>query len=143
MREKLVDRLGSATIRRIADLSDRFEQDVLEQALRQNPNDFESLVRLGELYSRAGRSEDGLTVDLQLVLMAPSDPIVRYNLACSLAMTRQVDASVAALREAIRLGYVDVDHLMNDPDLSEVRKHARFDGILRLLQRATRRRGSS
>jgi len=114
----------------IAAIADRCEIELLELALMENARDFDVLARLGELYSRVGRLTEGLAIDIRLVGMAPRDPIVHYNLACSLALTRQVDAAVSSLQEAVRLGYDDLDHLLEDDDLKSLHGLAAFRDLL-------------
>jgi len=82
--------LAPATRDAIDLLAHRYERELLEEVVRVNPQDIETLIRLGELYSRSGRLREGLSVDLRLVTLAPVDPIVRYNLACSLSLTGRV-----------------------------------------------------
>lgn len=130
--------LSEETRKRISAIADRHEQQLLEEALRESPGDFEILARLGELYPRLGRPEDGLTIDRTLVGMAPADPIVRYNFACSLALTGDIAAAFQALREAIRLGYTDLAHLLRDEDLAALRQEPLFNEVLRLLERLAR-----
>lgn len=125
--------IQEATPPAILDIANRYETDLLEQALRYRPDDFGVLVRLGELYAALGRSRDGLTIDLQLVVIAPHDPIVRYNLACSLARSGRMSAGISALKEAIRLGYCDIDHLMADPDLATIRDDAEFPRVVEMI----------
>lgn len=125
--------LPKKTQQSVAAIADRCEIELLELALAQNADDFEVLARLGELYSRVGRLAEGLAIDIRLVGMAPRDPIVHYNLACSLALTRQSDAALTALSEAIRLGYNDLDHLLDDADLRSLHGIAGFRELLALL----------
>lgn len=127
--------LHPMTEARIAALADHYEIDLLEEALRDDPSDFDVLVRLGELYSHVGRHQDGLVVDLRLVGMAPLDPIVHYNLACSLTLTGQVEDAICEMRKAVRLGYDELDHLMADTDLTPLREHEAFLDIVRMLER--------
>lgn len=122
----------------VEEIADRYEQELLEIALESNPDDLEILVRLGELYPRLGRARDGLLVDRRLVALAPRDPIVRYNLACSLSLVGEPEAACQALREAIKLGYDDLDHLLTDPDLEQARHHPHFHDVLRLFERHRR-----
>lgn len=122
--------LPQKTQESIAAIADRCEIELLEVALTQNGEDFEVLARLGELYSRVGRLSEGLALDIRLVGMAPRDPIVHYNLACSLALTRQTDAAITALAEAIRLGYDDLEHLLADADLNSLHSMVEFKDLL-------------
>lgn len=117
-------------------ISHRYESELLELALESRPDDFMVLVRLGELYSHLGRVRDGLAIDLQLVVLAPSDPVVRYNLACSFSLLDRPAAALAALKQAVRLGYRDEAHLMEDPDLDAVRALPAFQEVLALIRDA-------
>jgi tetratricopeptide (TPR) repeat protein len=123
----------------IAAIADRCEIQLLEVARRNGAEDLETLARLGELYSRVGRYLDGLAIDVRLVALAPDDPIVRYNLACSLALTHQVDAAVDSLNQAIHLGYDDLEHLLEDDDLALVRTHPAFQSTIVLLRESAAR----
>ena len=140
MSSSILPALSPACRLRIDRLADRHERDLLELALDSCPGDFLILVRLGELYPRLGQPEESLRGDQMLVVMAPEDPIVRYNLACSLALTGKLSASFSALRDAIHRGYSDLSHLLQDPDLAPVRQDPRFVEILRLLHQTKRQR---
>lgn len=60
----------------------------------------------------------------------PSDPFVRYNLACARAMLGEPDQAEAELLEAISLGFVDFHHMDRDPHLAPLRRTARYRMIL-------------
>jgi Flp pilus assembly protein TadD len=140
MSSSILPALPPACRLRLDRLADRHERDLLELALIASPGDFQILVRLGELYPRLGLLDESLRIDRKLVVMAPDDPVVRYNLACSLALTGDLPAAFTALREAIRRGYSDLAHLLQDPDLAIVRQSTRFVEILRLLNQSKRQR---
>jgi len=55
---------------------------------------------------------------------------VLYNQACALARLRRNDEAVQTLEEAIRTGYDNLAHLLNDEDLSGLRDDP---GYLRLV----------
>jgi tetratricopeptide (TPR) repeat protein len=116
---------------RLEALGDEFQTFVHEEALRLRPDDVDALAWLASTYTRRGRLEDGLALDRRLVELRPEDPIVRYNLACSLSLTRRLDEAVERLRQAIALGYSDFEHLERDADLENLRGHPGFEEILR------------
>ena len=140
MYAELNGQLAEKTRQHIDQAANHHEKELLEEALRRKPKDFHTLVRLGELYSHLRQVKEGLGVDLQLVAMAPSDPIVRYNLACPLALSEKPSAACTALRESVRLGYSDLDHLLKDHDLDSIRENELFEELLRTLRRRRRRR---
>ena len=120
----------SSLTRRVRHAGLRFETSILEQLVDREPGNLEYLAALGEAYTRLRRYAKGLDVDRRLVAADPADPIYRYNLACSLALTSDLDGACAALLKAFELGYSDFDHLMRDPDLRRLRGDVRF-GLVR------------
>lgn len=112
-------------------LSDNFKIKFLESVVRTDPDNIGLLVQLGDLYSKHGQVKKSLGVDLNLVKLCPEEKIFHYNLACSYSILKQLDASIFALEKAFLLGYDDVQHLQNDPDLSNVRSDKRFQRLMK------------
>jgi tetratricopeptide (TPR) repeat protein len=104
--------------------------ELLRQAARVNPQDPEVLFSLGNLLTSAGQYQEGLEVDLDLSRICPEDPLVQYNLACSLSLLDRTDEALATIERAFRLGYMDVEFMMSDPDLANLRSHPRFPAFL-------------
>ena len=81
-----------------------------------------------------GRLKDGLAVDQQLVTVRPDDPTAHYNLACRLALLKQRDKALTALRKAVELGYRDFAFMQEDHDLDSIRKDPRFRRLVKEYQ---------
>lgn len=107
----------------------RFQISILEEALRADPHDTETLRYLAHAYVGVGRPEDGLAIDRRLVELLPTDPRVRYNLACSCALTGRVEEALEVLGEACALGFDDLALLRRDGDLDGVREDPRYRQI--------------
>ncbi|GIW73036.1 MAG: hypothetical protein KatS3mg102_2578 [Planctomycetota bacterium] len=103
-------------------LDTAFQIGFYEAVLRSEPEHLEALHALGHLYTAVGRHEDGLRIDEQLVRLTPQEPVVHYNLACSLALLGRTEQALQALARAIALGYRDADHMIADPDLASLRE---------------------
>ena len=95
----------------------------LEGLVTRDPEYVDALRLLGDDYTRRGRYVDGLKVDERLAHLRPDDPFTHYNLACSLSLTGQFEATFAALNRALDGGYRDFRWLGKDPDLVAFRKH--------------------
>ena len=108
-----------------------FELSFFESLHRRMPKDIRVVSILAHLYTKTGRIDSGLKMDRKLVRLTPEDPIVHYNLACSLALKGRSREAVDALRAAITFGYDDFDWMCNDPDLNEIHE---YSGFLDLLQ---------
>lgn len=100
----------------------------------------EVMFRLGTLYTQTGRYEEGLEVDSRLARLRPSDPVVYYNLSCTLALLGRVPQALDALERAVDLGYRDVAHMEKDPDLAAIRGDERY---ARLRDRAAKEPGGA
>jgi tetratricopeptide (TPR) repeat protein len=111
-------------------LGQDFEISLFEGILERDPNSLPALLSLGELYTKIGRIGDGLAVDRKLAVIFPFEPVVHYNLACSLALSGLREDAVEALRKAVNLGYDDFEAMQNDPDLESVRDHPKFIELL-------------
>ena len=112
-----------------------------EGVLRRDP-DYGAVMRvLAELYTRRGRHADGLRLDRRITSLYPEDAIAHYNLACSLALTNDLNGAFSALEDAWRLGYRDLSWLKRDPDLRSVRRDPRYEEFLR--ERASEAASSS
>ena len=117
---------------RSKDLLD-FEIGFYEKLLQDHPKFVDALMALGETYTRRGWHEKGLSVDHQLTQLKPHEPVVWYNLACSLSLLKRFDEALDALRQAIGLGYDDFDYLLKDPDLAGLRQLPKFRQLLEAI----------
>ena len=122
--------------RRLGQAGLTFETGVLEQVLLREPDNIEVVAALAEAYTRMRRYRRGLALDRRLVAHDPEEPLFRYNLACSLALTGQLAEAAEELLLAIGCGYRDFSHMDRDPDLRRLRASPEWlrvrDGIARL-----------
>lgn len=106
-----------------------FDVDFFEQLLSRNESDVEVLRVLAELVSKKGDVDRAVELDQRLADLLPEDPLVRYNLGCSLARAGQNREAIASLSQAILLGYDDLAHLEVDPDLDSLREDPEFRSL--------------
>lgn len=126
--------LSPALEERLGVLGLEFLAEILGLSTARHPDNFEALSELATVLTRLGRLDEGLVVDERLVGIAPLDPTVRYNLACSLALLGRIEPALDALERALELGYRDREHLLADVDLERVRSHPRFQALLERLR---------
>jgi tetratricopeptide (TPR) repeat protein len=72
------------------------------------------------------RYEDGLALCRLAMALEPRNPDHAYNAACCEARRGQVEAALAYLEQAVKLGFQDVEVLKNDEDLASLREQPRF-----------------
>ncbi len=119
-----------AAARRCTRLGEEFLAHFLRLDTDRNPEHLENLAELAHVLTRLGRLEEGLEVDRKLARLEPENPIVHYNLACSLALLGRAGEALDALEEAVRRGFDDPTHLCTDEDLVSLRGEARFQTLL-------------
>ena len=110
----------------------------LEVELERYPDNLEALVELGQAYTQQGRYTEGLAVDRRLAGLLPDNPTVHYNLACSLALLGHTSDAIDALQRSIELGYDDVQFMLGDDDLDNLRNNPRFLALVERLADASR-----
>lgn len=110
------------------------EISFLEGLFKRMPDDLEILKLLGDDYTKSGRWEKGLEIDLELARLQPKDLLIQYNLACSLSLMGRLKESAEALARAILLGYREWEWMQQDPDLENLRNSKEFGFIAALLE---------
>jgi len=108
-----------------------FDIAFYDAILESDPEYIDVLRCQGELLSRKGLHGRALAIDRRLAEILPGDPVVQYNLACSLAMGGLDEESLAALQAALEAGYDDFEHLALDKDLDGLRGNRAFQALLR------------
>ena len=111
-------------------IGDDFQVRILEAALEGDAENFNVLSELGNIYTRTGRHEEGLEIDRKLTRLRPDNPVVHYNLACSLSLLGEIDGALEELETSFNLGYREYNHIISDPDLDNVKKDERFAGLV-------------
>lgn len=107
-----------------------FEIRFYESLVENNPQFIDAISCLAAAYTRKGFYQEGLSLDKRLTVHKPQDPIVFYNLACSYSLVGDLVQSLEALTKALSLGYNDLRHLIEDPDLENLRTHPSFRHLL-------------
>ena len=74
----------------------------------------------------AGEYEAAAELCRQLAGLLSDDPSPRYNLACALSRLGKKEEALAALGEAVALGFDDPDHMGSDADLAAISAEKEF-----------------
>jgi predicted Zn-dependent protease len=111
-----------------------FDIAFFESVLKREPGYEDVIELLGGLYTKTGRIADGLKMDRKLVKLQPDNATARYNLACSLALSKRKADALRALLEAVHLGYTDYDWMSQDPDLESLKNAREFKALLAQLK---------
>jgi tetratricopeptide (TPR) repeat protein len=112
-------------------LSDEFQVLFLQSVLEIDPENMEVMIQLGDLYTRLGRLEESLAIDIRLVKLCPEEKVFHYNLACTYSVLKHMDSALLALEKALLLGYDDIEQIETDTDLGNLRKDRRFRHLIK------------
>ena len=83
---------------------------------------------------RSKRFEEAETLLCLMAEKFPQSPTTRYNLACLQAIREQVDEAFENLEKAVELGFRNIPHIKNDPDLASLREDERFAEVLKIAE---------
>jgi len=113
-----------------------FEVRFFEKLIEKDPTFIDALIPLAHAYTHAGEYKKGLKIDKRLARLKPTDEVILYNLACSYALLNMTDEACMALSKSVDLGYADLAHIQNDPDLDSLRNDGRFGKIIEQIKEA-------
>ncbi len=131
MAEQKRQERGVKVDRRVAEkLHLRFEIGAAKALLALDAKNVAALEMLGTAFTRSGRHDEALDVDLKITELSPKCAHAFYNLACSYSNLGHVDEGLGALQQALKLGYRDFNYMMTDEDLENVRRDPRFRRML-------------
>ena len=111
-----------------------FQASFLGAEVQRHPENLEALADLAHALTRLGRHAEGLEADERLTRAMPDNPLVQYNLACSLCLSGRFLEALDTLELAASLGYDDPGHMAEDEDLAALRAEPRFERLLRRLE---------
>lgn len=112
---------------------DGYELYFLETLIKKYPDFYEAYFPLADLYTRSGHYKKGLALDLKLSKIYPDDESVWYNLACSLSLCKKIDDALDALEKSVKLGWNDVQFMISDPDLDNIKLSYRYTALINYL----------
>jgi adenylate cyclase len=118
----------------IEEISSRFLLRVAETHAAAHPGDLDALRELAYAYTSAGRLEEALAADRELVAREPLRADLHYDLGCSFALLGRGDDAFASLTRALDLGFDSLEILEADDDLRSLRADPRWSALLARLR---------
>jgi serine/threonine protein kinase/Tfp pilus assembly protein PilF len=102
---------------------------VLEQQLRDVPEDVRARILLAADYAAVGRQEEAGRELQKAVDLRPHDSNILYNAACTYGVMKRKPEAIDMLRRAKVAGYVNTDWIRRDPDLSCLHGEPEFEKL--------------
>ena len=91
---------------------------VLEQQLKEVPEDVRARILLAADYAAERRDADAVRELQKAVDLRPHDSNILYNAACTYGVLKRKTEAIAMLRRAKTAGYANPDWIRRDPDLA-------------------------
>lgn len=133
VRANLGDALWVSGRRREATTEFRIAQQRALAGLKVNPNDAFILMDLAWIEAVLGNGAEGMLLIERAKALVPEDPYVYYYEALILQRVGNEGAAVAALFNAVELGYPPL-LLARDPLLADLRQHSDYQARLELVK---------
>ncbi|MCM2258764.1 MAG: tetratricopeptide repeat protein, partial [Vicinamibacteria bacterium] len=106
------------------------EISVLEQQLRDVPEDVRARILLAADYASVKREDDAVRELQKAVDLRPNDSNILYNAACTYGVMKRKPEAIAMLRRARAAGYANPDWIRRDPDLASLHGEPEFEKLL-------------
>jgi len=71
---------------------------------------------------------------LSMVQLKPDNYVALYNLACADSLLNNVHEALQTLEKSVRAGYTKLEHILQDPDLLNIRNSEGFRKIVELIE---------
>jgi Flp pilus assembly protein TadD len=102
---------------------------VLEQQVKDVPEDVRARILLAVDYAATGREVDAVRELQKAVDLRPHDSNILYNAACTYGVMKRKADAIEMLRRAKAAGYVNNDWIRRDPDLSCLHGEPEFESL--------------
>ncbi len=109
----------------------RREMEVLEEQLRQYPEDVRARTLLAADLAIFGQPDEAVRHIRIAVAMRPTDANVLYNAACTYGLLKLKAEALDSLKRSIATGYHNVDWCTKDPDLVILRDDPEFLALMK------------
>ncbi|MCW8925433.1 MAG: tetratricopeptide repeat protein [Xanthomonadales bacterium] len=104
--------------------------EVIERRLQTTPDDARALCFGSVNLLEAGQTEKGMEWLERAKTSQGDDALNLYNVACVYSNIGEIELALDCLEKSIRKGMAELDWMMNDSDLDNLRDHPRFKALL-------------
>ena len=106
---------------------------IIEKHIDLHPDDARALYFGAGALCQMGEKKRGLEWADRALLMDPDDPSVLYNVACVYSLLGELEKAIDCLEKSITSGMGQKEWIEHDSDLDALRKHPRFQALLKRL----------
>jgi len=106
---------------------------LIERHLKLHPDDARAVYFGACAYAYLGDRERGVEWAERALVMEPEESRVLYNVACVYAQLDEADKAIDCLERSITHGWGEKQWMANDPDLTSLHSHPRFQALMKRL----------
>lgn len=117
-----------------ADAARKRGLSIVEEHLKTRPDDIRALYMGANALVAIGERERGLEWARRAVALDPDDSILLYNVACIRALAGEPEEALDCLEQAMKVGLVQKEWIVNDSNLEALRDHPRYRALLGLME---------
>lgn len=104
--------------------------EVIEKRLQTSPNDARALCFGSVNLLESGQTEKGLEWLERAKTSEKDDALNLYNVACVYSIIGETEKALDCLEKSVRKGMAEVDWMLHDSDLDNLREHPRFKALI-------------
>lgn len=98
------------------------------------PEDMRARILLANNYAFLGNEFDAMRQLDVAIELCPHDSNILYNAACTYGILQKKDEALRALKRAVAAGFMAVEYVEPDPDLSCLWQEPEFQKLLSLIR---------
>ena len=103
---------------------------VIERHVALHPDDARAIYMGANCLADLGQRERSLQWADRALAVDPEESSILYNVACNYALNNELEKAMDCLEKAVRHGFGHKAWIKNDPDLKDLRTHARYQALL-------------
>jgi adenylate cyclase len=104
--------------------------EIVENHVRMNPDDSRAFILGSAARLALGDQEGGLAWARRAQEIAPGEPMILYNVACTYCLAGEPEEALAALEKAVDEGFGHKAWVEHDSDLAPLHGHPRYQALL-------------
>ena len=104
--------------------------EAIEKHLLANPTDSRALCFGSMSLFDEDRDDEGSEMLRRAIAADPDDAMNMYNVACVYSRTGKIEEAIDCLEQSVGKGMAEIDWMVNDSDLDNLRDHPRFKKLV-------------
>lgn len=105
--------------------------EACERCLANFPGEARAYIFLATSCAWLGRKEKAMEAGAKALELSQDDPVMMYNAACLYSLVNEQDLAVHWLARSVEKGRLDLEWVMRDPSLNNIRNHPGYLALMK------------